>query len=508
MHEFTKRIGAVLLAVAVVSTAVVGGLSLAPQDPADLSPVGTAEASHECGESLLLNLGIRSDLTTAQQTANIAGSCNPFHGDRSTESIDHSQTRTELVQRAATGFEHAEVELTALENNLENTKAVARLEMQAAYYRALEDGSSESAARASAKQAVRDYYTVKQQQLVSAWNILITSTQSYENVENSEGLSEGIVSTKDAGGSLSGNILTDDDFSNPTQDIAAVNGSQLTTEAFVRDYGGGKIWRYVDGSANGPSERTVVVGANNDSVSTAESVEFERYQTAWTDLENQSDDVLADADTYINQTYDSYEAGEINASDIIDANALTREYTGNNTQSWSTLALSTTSGVDPPEDLSQVGAFNVTHGGESYSGVLLADTEQVNTIENGTTYNGSQWAVEPKIVTSEKWVTLDGKFTVTGITNSQGESIQNASYDEVDYQTTNTTEYRNLMSELDALRAELEAREDQQGTGPLIPGFDLGGGGLAAGIGLVAIILLVAGASRNRGGRGARRRGR
>jgi hypothetical protein len=459
------------------------------------SPVGTAEASHDCDFRLYVGLSATLDLTKE------VSEC-LFHGDRSTDSIDHSQTRTELVQRAATGFEHAEVELTSLENNLENTRAVARLEMQAAYYRALENGSSESAARATAKQAVRDYYTVKQEQLVSSWNILITSMWSYEKLENNESLAEGFVASSVDGSLSGGNFQTDDQYSNPYYDLSAVNGSQLSSATWLRDYGGGKNWRYLDGHNLGPSDRRIAVGWNNDSVSDVASLKLARYQNAWTDIENQSEEVLADADTYINNTYDSYQSGDVNASQLVDANTLTREFTGNNTQSWSTLALSTTSGVDPPENLDGVGTFEVEYQDTIYTGILLADTQERSVIESGQTYNGSLWTVTPKLVTDSDRIELDGEFTIRSITNDAGETVGNVTYREVSYETTNTSDYQTLMSELDALRSELETREEQQQSGGLFGGLFGGGGlGLYGGIAVAAVLLFAVYASGAVGGK-------
>jgi len=400
MRESVNSALSVILALLAVASMVSGAAGLmTPPEPVEeshsghshnhespdvlvgVSPVGTAEASHKCGQSIALNLGLRSDLTTAQQAANVLGSCNPLHGDRSNETIDHNQTQTELIQRGATANEQSRVFLDSVTNNLDNTRAVARLEAQGEYYRQLESGASESAARLAAKDAVRDYYTVKQMQLASSWNILIKSWDSYEITASAEGL---------------GNFV-------------GVN----------RENGGNKT----DISIGAYKHPTLINGSSDQEIA----------------------ELHYDGNTY-----------QVSP------------------MSWSTLALSSTSGVDPPDDLDGIASMTVAHGGSTHEGILLADTEAVTQIEVNTTYNGSNWAVTPQVVTDSSYVKLDGTFTVTEIKTADGSTVQNRTYREVDYKTTNTTEYRQLMGELDTLRTELEAREANSGGGGLfggLPGF-------------------------------------
>jgi hypothetical protein len=502
MKAITRQTLSVLLALALVSTAMVAGLTVGGHHTADVSPVGTAEASHNCGQSIALNLGLRSDLTTAQQAANVLGSCNPLHGDRSNETIDHNQTQTELIQRGATANEQSRLFLDSLSNNLGNTRAVARLEAQGEYYRQLESGASESAARVAAKDAVRDYYTTKQKQLASSWNILIKSWDSYEITANAEGLGNFVGVNRDNGGNKTDISLGT--YKNPT----LINGS--SDQEIAELHYKGNTYQVSpmstnQGSNNNDWNMTLYAGLTDTTNGHIESSNLYEYRHAWLEIQTQNQQVLSDIDDYIDQTYSEYQQGDINASDIVSANALMREYTGDNQQSWSTLALSSTSGVDPPDDLDGIASMTVAHGGSTYEGILLADTEEVDKIATNTTYNGSTWAVTPQVVTDSSYVKLDGEFTVTKIKTADGSTVQNRTYREVDYQTTNTTEYRQLMGELDALRAELEAREQQQSGGPLIPSFGLGGGGgLFAMLGVLAAVLLLASGRRNRG-RGGRR---
>lgn len=453
-------------AVALVASAAIGGLAATGHNVEDVSPVGTAEASHDCGLANQLAIGIAG--ATGQLVAEATSDCDFYHGQTGTESIDHNQTRTELVQRAATTFQHQRAFLDSLNNSAQNARAIARLDAQAAYYRSLENGSSENVARIAARNAVEDYYAVKQTQLARSYETFALDVISYETLEDAESLSEGFV----------GGESYDHSTSATNNSVQLVNASTIDV-ATHPDLA--NPW----GSTSG--NKIIVGDENNPDYETVYSPDIKRYVSLWHTFESDADTVSDDIDRYINQTYDAYESGEVEASQLVDSNTLSRSFTGDNTQSWSTLALTTTSGVDPPENMSQIGSYEVKHDDIVHTGILLADTKEVSSIQSGQTYNGSKWSVTPKIATSDGLVALDGEFTVQTITDSEGNSINSTDFATINYTTTDTEGYKQLMGQLDALRSELEEREEQDSNGGLFGGL-LGGIG---GIGLFGAVALV-----------------
>jgi hypothetical protein len=449
-------------------------------------PVGTAVASHDCtfGHSLVLSMS-----NTAGLTDNDLG-CQLFHGETDTDTVDNNETANELVTRAANTIEHSEVFLTNVENQLQYVNSTARIEAQAAYYRALENGDTRSGARTKAHQAVRDFLTIKQMQLVNSWNLLTDNWGSYDQLEDDEGLGDNFVVTT---GTDSGN-----DLSTRKDTINGINGTNI--EVTVVDGSAGAWFDIRDDSA-----RTLQVATSNSTYTDQVSSEVGRYTRAWNQLQAAETKVIDEIDSYINQTYDSYQEGDVNSTDLVDANTLTQEFSPqeHGIQSWTTLALSSTSGVDPPDNLDGLGSFTIEYNGANYTGLLLADTEQTSQIQAGSTYDGSTWNITPKVVTDNQKVELSGNFTVHEITNQDGETLQNVTYVETNYSTTNISDFQQTLDRLEKLRTEIEARESDSGGGGALLGSS---GNLILGLAaLGAIVLLMR--QQNGGGR-PRHRGR
>lgn len=456
-----------MLAVALVSTVVLSGVGG--------GPIGVASADHECTKTDKIANGILP-FGIGGLGSEVLGNCDWQHGETGTDSIDANQTKSELVQRAATTRQHVNTTMDSFDNNYQNMESIARLEFQAAYYRALENGSSRSAAKIAANESIEDYFTVKERQLMSSAETMVTDWQSYDSLESNDSNIDGTFVSQ------SGNSNANSLVSNKMQEtITLVNGSTMSISTHA-----GYLFTLGNSETN-----TLYVSEDPDfgthqEVTSPTNQEFvDRRQK----LHDASDSVRSETQQYIDNTFAAYESGDVNATELVDANSLEREFSGDNSQSWATLALSTTSGVDPPEDLDGVGTFNVSYDGSQTTGVLLADTTKTDLIETGTTYDGSTWATTPKIVTESGAIKpLNGTFTVDAITSPSGETQQNATYTEVQYKTTNTSEYQSLMSELDSVRAELEAREDQQSGGGLFGGLLGGGGGLGT-AGIIALVL-------------------
>ncbi|RLM40569.1 hypothetical protein DVK00_20890, partial [Haloarcula sp. Atlit-47R] len=76
---------------------------------------------------------------------------------------------------------------TTVDNYLQDTKTQARIIGKNAYIKALNNGSSKAAAKTEAKNAVEDYYAVKQVNLLNAWS----QSTSHAKYLNATAVSEG-----------------------------------------------------------------------------------------------------------------------------------------------------------------------------------------------------------------------------------------------------------------------------------------------------------------------------
>ncbi len=76
--------------------------------------------------------------------------------DRHHDESDTAQVKTDIYQSALNSNASTDNTLTVLNNDLKDAKTQARIEGKNAYIRALNNGSSKSAAKNAAKEAVSD----------------------------------------------------------------------------------------------------------------------------------------------------------------------------------------------------------------------------------------------------------------------------------------------------------------------------------------------------------------
>jgi len=90
--------------------------------------------------------------------------CNALPGATQvdTSGTDAEQTKVDIYQSALTQKSASDTHLTTIENDLQDAKTVARLKGKNAYVRALNNGSSKTAAKAAAKEAVSEHYATVQ----------------------------------------------------------------------------------------------------------------------------------------------------------------------------------------------------------------------------------------------------------------------------------------------------------------------------------------------------------
>lgn len=228
------------------------------------------------------------------------------------------------------------------------------------------------------------------------------------------------------------------------------------------------------------------------------AVDFPTYHDRWNRIEDQNNATQERITTFVNQTYDKWEAGLINSSDLVDPYLGAREYSPEDDfQTWSLMSLSSM-GLNSPQNLSTFGQMEVVDEttGIVYQGILMSDSNPPSgKFEVNQTYNASNLSGPQFVVTGSQQEELDGNFTIRSMTNSDGRQIDNTTYREVDYQTADLNELDALYSDLAELRNEIEAYErstSSGGGGALFGGLLDGLGGLG-GLGQQIIVLILVG---------------
>ncbi|AUG48539.1 hypothetical protein BVU17_13760 [Haloarcula taiwanensis] len=429
--------------------------------------------------------------------------CTPQPGTTTvnTTNTDTAQVKTDIYQSALNSNASTDNTLTVLNNDLKDAKTQARIEGKNAYIRALNNGSSKSAAKNAAKEAVSDFYATHQRNLLAEYTLTVSHFKYLRSTALNESIDSSYVDTDDQSLSSTGDYTYN--WNQPTDSVTLTDG---TTEDYTyvqisKTYGPGGDTETYDhyitntaksGATLGISAKSLGVHGYSSDTSYVAVVPFERFQSTWTTIENQDQTVRNEMDTLAENTYSAYQAGEINNSDLVDPYVLASQQSpGDDFQGWAAAQL-TLLGTNSPENFDQIGSFQITtESGTQYEGVLFSQENPASgQFENGTTYNTSNIGGTQYVVTSDRIVELDGEFTIDSISTQDGQTVQNVTIQKTTYETTNVTELKQQYEDLAYKRAQIEAREKalKQSAG----GGFLGGGSVPPVVALAVIGTLLA----------------
>lgn len=400
--------------------------------------------------------------------------CNPVPDESiNVSNLTATEVETDVYASAKTDKERVENYNTTIYNRIEDSRSVALIKGKNAYIRALNNGSSKTAAKAEAVDAVRDFYSRQQKSLIDSYNdTAYHVSYLHSRLENEPNTSPDAATT-----------VTKDGQSNyygqsgvSSRSITLNNG---TSQAYVAPKLGFQV--YIDGSTDYIYE----IDAPTSDYSQFTYLTDETYDKNWNKIKTESDIVVSELDTFVDNTYSEYQEGEITNEELIDPYVAQRQYgpEGDNFSTWAVTSL-TLLGTNSPAALDTTGSFEVSDAttNETYTGILLSDENPASGgFSAGTTYdatalNGSQY-----VVTDTDVQELTGNFTVESITTKNGTSVDSADFRTINYSTTNTTEYAETLdqlattqAQLDALQAELAATGGGTSSGGGLPDQILG----------------------------------
>jgi len=434
--------------------------------------------------------------------------CGTLPGNEiNTTNADAQQIKQDIYQQALDQQATAEIDHSNLDNRLQETKTQARIAGQNAYIRALNNGSTEPAARMAAKQAVADYYSVIQVNYAKAWELHLLELQYLQSVaDNETGVSSNFVAAKltqpeGVGGSMDQNYLKSYTGKSTTETLA--NGTSMSVMAmdmYNTKAGSSPVGitrgKSIYGESGWGSDYTDVMlnGVRVNGTATQDellALSLDAYANRWQDIETQNQQVQSDMDVLVNNTYDAYQAGEINNSDLVDPYLMDQEMSpGENYQGWAASKL-TMLGANSPETMDSLGQFQISSENDDYTGILMSQTNPesgqfaVNQTYDPANISGTQY-----VVTDSEIYELTTPFEITRIETTDGEARQNVTIEKTTYETAdvNTTQLTKLYENLAYERAQWEAREQDLGGGG--GGGFLGGGSIDQTVALLALAAL------------------
>jgi len=474
---------AVIAGVLLITTAALGGAMMQPGvdsvDDAAGQYVERGEGQVALGAGIVL--GAAAYYTYDNYIKN-----SPNTNAEQLAKTDAIETKKEIYDQASIQAQNNDLTNTAYANYLNDTESIALMEGKNAYIRALENGSAESVARNGAIEAVSSYYAVKQKNLIASWNTSATVIDSaHSTAVNTTNVSEMFVKpigdSNTVHGGVDNSTLTLVNSSTVGVTRLHIKGTYDTAGFHIDPTTGNKTVNAYGGTTGDINLSQYIVKPPNDNYGELEVVNFNSYADRWQDIEQQNDDVQAQVDTFVNNTYSSYQQGDINTSDLVDPYLGAREYSPETSDTWTLRTLSAM-GMDTPENLSNIGRMNVTASGTTYTGVLMSDGTPEGGYVVGETYNASNLTGAQFVATDDgDAVELEGSFTLDSARTTSGEEYaegESVAYKDVNYQTANTSEFKALQEDLDRLTAEINARQQEQrnaGGGGILPDFGSGG---------------------------------
>lgn len=507
----------------VVSTAIFGAVNYRSQH----SPVGDAEAV-ACG-------GVCIAAASFTVGAVAVGAVNYFMDDGEVNrtalaETDANEARVNIYKSAVSAEESNDLLGTAYGNYLEDTASIATMEGKQAYIRALENDSSEGVAQAEAREAVSDYYAVKQIQLLKNWNRSVNKWQRLRSIaQNHPNVSSSYVNLE---GNTGGDIWSFRYKGISDYQVTLVNNSDMTTPAieYQQEYGySPSSWgKDMAWAAPGPvmtsddrrsyqtyltALRVDVPNDNYDSSDWAKLLDAQQFRQRWSEIETQNQEVQNRIDNFTSSTYDQWSAGKISSEDLVDPYLGAREYApedGGYNQQYTMRSLQAM-GIDMPENVANYRSMSVRLEDQGFSvdGILMSDgTPENGSFSVGETYNASNITGSQFVVSENRSTEIEGNFTITEVRDTEGNTVDTSSieYKQVDYNTSDLSEYEQMLEELRATQEQLDAREqrlleaaNQSGGGGILSGLDGLTNGLpvgptgaaAAGVGAVALLLLL-----------------
>jgi len=470
MRKVTQRCLSVLLVAAVVGAGTVAFVNLdqGPEPVQQYGGVQEGDAAIATGTAIAITLVAAGAGATAGAITCVEGKV-ICQGDNTAEAqAEKHETRLELISRSATAAQQSDVFTDSMNNGLTGAKSIARSEGMSAYWDAVEQGQSLSAAKQAAKTEVDDFYTIKLQQVANSWNIVVNSWAQYQSISSNSGLQNSFVqqATYDK---VDGTWTYGSFVSGSNTTITAPNGTNVEFTTFgSQNIHPGTSWPYYN--------YRFAVGVQNGTLGETKGPKMRQYRNFTQQIQTESDEVKAGIDTVANETYQQAINGEINASEMLSANTIAREYSQEgNDQAWAAIRLSQLKDVGLPENLDGIGNVTIESGGETTTGVFLSKSNpssgefKTNTTYDADALDGGQYVVKQ----SGEWDEITGNFTVSEIGTPDGGTKDSLTVRNPTYKATNISEWKERMDRLEEMRAEINARQqklfNQSSDGPSWP---------------------------------------
>lgn len=510
-RSLPRRLAALALVILIVSSSVAAPVAgaTAPTDSTDAidSPDGdggdarplmmfdaTAEATQ-----MVLDLFLSANTTESRVV-----------DDGMNLSQETQDLKAAIYSTGATNYQQDKNTLSVIENYAHDSKNIAWMKAKTAGVESLNNGSTKLQMKNDMIQAVNDYYSKR---IVNQIAQVETSTATVQRMRhraaNASNISTSFVHFY--GGSVGLSIYTPNWQGTKNVTYTLPNGSTTTFQtiywqAKFEASGGNTYYNYFhigpsgvvkesrsNGNAMSGTTTGVKVEPPTSQYNATIAAKWSHFSQAYNGLNESRTQILANIDSFVNGTYDSYQAGSINTSDLVDPYMLASQYAstdGSSQLSYSVASLAMM-GLETP-NLDNTSVMQVRYQNQTYDGLLMMHANPdggllVNTTYNTSTFNGTEHIV----TTTGEYMTLadNANFTILSASTANGAELASVSYQSYNAQTADASNLTRQLQMLADLRDDIRNRTATGGgTGT---GSSGGGGGSIAVVGGLAVLALL-----------------
>jgi len=434
----------VLLALLIVSSAVLA------------SPgVGTVAAVHDCSNTDAAVYGFSFGHVNEDK-------CTNNHVDHAVEQVrqaEESQSKVDIYTSLTAQKSRSQTFGAVYGNYLSDSESVAWMKAEAAIAEVYEQGGTKAEAKTEAKNAIADYYAVKQVNVIEDWNATASSAIYLNERSYQEDFSSEYISLKysNSGSNVTESVLSGDGYGTYT----LANGS---TKSYRLVYIN-QNWEY------GPYDGVTVTGEfygiqakpPNSNYGPAFFGNKTEYEAKLDRIDTKQSNLNSEVDAYVDATWQDYQDGKINSSDVLSRTTTMFEY-GSQAQDGSyydVIGASAAMGLATP-DLNETGQMTITDGGgTTHQGMLFARNPPNNQWVVGKTYNPDNISGPVQFATTDgEMMELSRPFTVESAVDKEGNSRDSVGTTRYNYQTADTSETTDKYQELLGLTEDLQQRSE------------------------------------------------
>lgn len=485
--------------------------------------------------------------TTNQQTllcdpiAFINGDgCNPGNDNE----LDQTEDHLAAYQFATSQEANTEAFLDLYGNYIMDSTDTAWLLAEKVVANEYINGSTKITARSKAVEAVQNYYTIKQLNLINAWNNHAAAIESLR-IKN-DTLSEKFISysgvdltvLNTGSGNNLGQPATTRLHGIEEINVTLINGSTATVKALEfhynwDKYSTGLYFRaaygpYIGGNyMNGSFKITEQVDRSIDTFTDPGQLTYRPPNSKsgslpqsyiWNPdnwnypIQNTTDannEVESEIKTWVDNTYSAWDTGQLNASELVSRVNKMENYVVQAQSDNATFndVVGGLSGLGLSIPTNQTATMNISFEPENINGtltknsILMASNSpptgewEVNKTYNSNNIQGAEYVY----TTNGDTYLINGTFTINSVTNKNGETLTNVNITspERNYAVTNQSETQDLLTNISEQLNDIQQRQNQVGGGS---SPDIVGGvsdvvdnvvGFFANIGQIAMFIVV-----------------